>query len=168
MTLAALPVAILAGLCLLVSPMLPVALLAVPLLAALRLALNLVDGALARQTGRTHPRGELYNELGDRLADIAFIVPVAFLPGAGRDLVFLGALAAVVASYAGLTVRAAGGQRVYRGILSKPDRMVLVGGFAVAVFVAGPQAWGLFGPLLLLGTVLTLIERIVVAVRELD
>jgi CDP-diacylglycerol--glycerol-3-phosphate 3-phosphatidyltransferase len=168
LTLAALPVAVVGGACLLVSPAIPAALLAVPVLVVVRLLLNLVDGALARATGRSHPRGEFYNELGDRLADLALIVPVAFLPGAHMPTVLLGSVGAVLASYAGLTVRAAGGRRTYRGILSKPGRMVLLAVFAVAALVLGPDAWWPFGPLLLVGTALTLLERVVVAIRELD
>ena len=151
---------------LLLSPTAPVVLLGIPLLAALRLVLNLLDGALARRTGRMHPRGELYNELGDRLADIAFLAPVAFLPGAERTTVLLGVTGAVFASFAGVVPRAAGGDRIYRGILSKPGRMVLLAVFAVVVFVVGPAAWGPFGPLLLAGTILTAIERIVVGIRR--
>lgn len=167
-TLTAIPVGLVAGACILLSPTVPALLLAVPLLGALRLVLNLVDGALARRTGRMHARGEFYNEVGDRVADLAFLVPVAFVPGADRTTVLLGAAAAVLASYAGLATRAAGGERVYRGILSKPGRMALLGAFAVAAFVVGPSAWGPFGPVLLIGALLTLLERVVVGVRRLD
>lgn len=166
-TLAAVPVGVVAGACLLLSPTLPPLLLAIPLLAVLRLVLNLLDGALARRTGRIHPRGELYNELGDRLADIAFLAPVAFLPGANQAVVLLGVVGALFASFAGLAPRAAGSDRLYRGILSKPGRMALLSVFAVAVLIAGAGAWGAFGPLLLAGTVLTGVERVVVGVRRL-
>jgi CDP-diacylglycerol--glycerol-3-phosphate 3-phosphatidyltransferase len=167
LTLAAIPVGIVAGACLLLSTAIPVALLAVPLLAAIRLILNLLDGALARRTGRIHPRGEFYNELGDRLADVSFLAPVAFLPGADGRTVLLGVIGAVFASLAGLAPRAAGGERIYRGILSKPGRMLLLSAFAIAVWIVGPNAWAPFGPLLLVGTVLTAVERVVVAVRRL-
>ena len=166
-TLAAIPLGGVAGALLLLSPTVPVVLLAVPVLAALRLILNLLDGALARRTGRMHPRGELYNELGDRLADVAFLAPVAFLPGADRTTVLLGVAGAIFASFAGVASRAAGGDRIYRGILSKPGRMVLLGVFAVAAFIVGPKAWAPFGPLLLVGTILTAIERVVVGLRRL-
>jgi phosphatidylglycerophosphate synthase len=167
-TLAAIPVGLAAGACLLVSPAVPAALLAVPLLAALRLVLNLLDGALARTTGRMHARGELYNEIGDRVADVAFLAPVAFLPGADQATVLLGVCGALLASYAGLASRAAGGERIYRGILSKPGRMALLAVFAIAAFVVGQEAWRPFGPLLLAGTALTLVERLVVAIRRLE
>src|SRR5438309_10525219 len=72
-TLAAVPVALVGGACIVASTVVPGLLIAVPFLAATRLVLNLLDGALARRTGRSHPRGELYNEVGDRVADIAFL-----------------------------------------------------------------------------------------------
>jgi Phosphatidylglycerophosphate synthase len=166
-TLAAVPVAIVAGVLLLYSTSAPAVLLAIPVLAGLRLVLNLLDGALARRTGRSHPRGELLNELGDRLADIAFLAPVALLPGASPVIVLLGVIGAILASYVGITTRAAGGERIYRGILSKPGRMLLVSVAAVGYLFVGDAAWTWFGPLLLLGTSLTLLERLVVAFRQL-
>ena len=105
-TLAAVPVAVVGGVCLLASPAVPALLLVVPLLAAFRILLNLVDGSMARRTGRIHPRGELYNEVGDRLADIAFLAPVAWLPGALSQVVLLGVMGGVMASYVGITTKA--------------------------------------------------------------
>jgi CDP-diacylglycerol--glycerol-3-phosphate 3-phosphatidyltransferase len=167
-TLAAVPVALLGGLALAASPGQPLALLAVPALAAVRLVLNLLDGALARRSGRSHARGELLNELGDRLADVAFLAPVAVLPGASPTIVLLGVIVALLASDVGIATRAAGGPRIYRGILSKPGRMVLLSAAAIAALVVGQQAWTWFGPLLLVGATLTLAERLLVAFRELD
>lgn len=167
LTLAAIPVALLGGAALLASPAAPPLLLVVPGLAAVRLVLNLLDGAVARRTGRSHPRGELLNELGDRVADVAFLAPVATLPGADPVTVLLGVVAALLASYAGVATKAAGGPRIYRGILSKPGRMALLGGAAIASLIVGEVAWTAFGPLLLAGAVLTLAERVVVALREL-
>ncbi|MEO5704192.1 MAG: CDP-alcohol phosphatidyltransferase family protein [Candidatus Limnocylindrales bacterium] len=167
-TLAAVPVALLAAGALLASPTLPALLLAVPFLAGLRLVLNLLDGALARRTGRSHPRGELLNEMCDRLSDVAFLTPVALLPGADPVIVMLGIIGALLASYVGITTRAAGGERIYRGVLSKPGRMFLVSAAAVGYLVLGEAAWTWFGPLLLLGTILTLLERLVVAFRQLE
>lgn len=167
LTLSALPIGLVAAGCLLLSPSIPILLLAVPILAVARLVLNLLDGAVARRSDRTHHLGEFYNELGDRLTDVVFLAPVAFLPGADRTTVLLGVTTAVLASFAGLAVRAAGGERIYRGILSKPGRMALLSGFAIAALVLGRGAWGLFGPLLLIGTLLTLAERVILAVRRL-
>ncbi len=169
-TLSAIPIAVAGGACLLASRAVPVTLLLVPVLVAARLVANLLDGNLARRTGRTHPRGELLNEVGDRVADVAFLAPVAWLPGAWPELVLLGVLLAVLASYVGITARAAGADRIYRGILSKPGRMVLLAVAAAVAFLQGPAtiAWAAFGPLLAIGAALTLLERVVVAWRRLE
>jgi CDP-diacylglycerol--glycerol-3-phosphate 3-phosphatidyltransferase len=166
-TIAAVPVAVVGGIAVLASPTLPGVLLLIPVLAALRLILNLVDGALARQTSSAHPRGELLNEVCDRFADVAFLAPVAVLPGANAVIVLLGVVGAVLASDVGIAAKAAGGRRIYRGILSKPGRMVLLSVAAIAAVVFGSVAWTWFGPLLMIGTALTLAERLVVAAREL-
>jgi phosphatidylglycerophosphate synthase len=157
----------LASAAILVSPGVPVALLLVPLAVALRLTCNLLDGALARRTGRVHPRGELYNELADRTADVLMLAPVALVPGSIGPTVWLGVVLALLASFSSVATKAAGGQRTYRGILSKPGRMALLTVFAIAVLLLGSDAWAPFGPLLVVGGALTLAERVRVGVREL-
>jgi CDP-diacylglycerol--glycerol-3-phosphate 3-phosphatidyltransferase len=166
-TLAALPVAAIGGAAVLASPGAPALLLLVPVAVTARLVLNILDGALARRTGRMHARGELLNELGDRVADVLLLAPVALIPGAIAPAVWLGVVLAVLASFVSVATKAAGGPRTYRGILSKPGRMVLLAVFAVAALVAGPGAWAWFGPLLAIGAGLTLVERVVLAVRAL-
>lgn len=171
LTLGAVPVAVAGGLALLGSREVHLLLALVPLLAVARLVLNLLDGNLARRTGRIHPRGELFNEVGDRLADVAFLAPVAWLPGADPVLVLGGVSAALLASSIGVASKAAGGARIYRGILSKPGRMVLLVVCALWALLAGPAAtlpWAVFGPVLLVGAALTALERAVVAVRGLE
>ena len=133
----------------------------------MRLTCNLLDGALARRTGRVHARGELYNELGDRSADVLMLAPVAFVPGAIAPAVWAGVVLALLASFTSVATKAAGGTRTYRGILSKPGRMALLTVFSIAVLLIGPDAWWPFGPLLAIGAALTLAERVVVSVREL-
>ncbi|MDH4141104.1 MAG: CDP-alcohol phosphatidyltransferase family protein [Chloroflexota bacterium] len=167
LTLAAVPIAAIAGAAVLVSTSTPALLVLVPIAAGLRILLNLLDGALARRTGRIHPRGEFYNEVGDRMADVLMLAPVAAVPEAHGPTVLLGVTVGVLASFAAVATKAAGGSRSYRGLLSKPGRMVLLSVTAIAVIVIGPVAWGPFGPLLLLGTGVTLAERLVVGVREL-
>lgn len=168
-TLSAVPIALAGGACLLASRAVPALLLAVPLLVAARLVANLLDGQLARRTGRTHARGELLNEVGDRVADVALLAPAAWLPGATAEVVLAGVLLAVLASYTGITARAAGGERIYRGVLSKPGRMVLLAVAAVVAFLQGPAtiAWTAFGPILAVGAGLTFLERVWVAWRRL-
>jgi phosphatidylglycerophosphate synthase len=109
----------------------------------------------------------LFNEVGDRVADVLLLAPVAFLPGAQPETTLLGVAVALLASYIGVASKAAGGERIYRGILSKPGRMLLLAAFSVAVLLFGTPLWWWFGPLLLVGTALTALERLYVAARRL-
>ena len=168
LTLAAIPIGALAGVAILLSPGQPLWLLVVPVAAVLRLVTNLLDGAVARRTGQVHPRGAFYNELGDRVADVLMLGSVAMVPGAIAPAVWLGVVLALLASFTAVATQAAGGSRTYRGILSKPGRMALLVAFSMLVLLLGPEAWGPFGPLLAIGTALTLAERVLVAIRELS
>ena len=160
LTLLAVPVALAGGAAIVASPVVPALLLLVPVAAAARLVLNLLDGAVARRTGATHPRGELYNELGDRVADVLLLGAPALLPGVEGRAVLLGVLLAVLASYTGVVTRAAGSERLYHGILAKPGRMVLLAVAAPGSLVWGVTAWHAFAALLIAGAGITLLVRL--------
>jgi CDP-diacylglycerol--glycerol-3-phosphate 3-phosphatidyltransferase len=166
-TLSAVPIAAIGAAAILLSPGVPALLVLIPLAAGLRLATNLVDGALARASGRSHPRGELLNEVTDRVSDVLLLAPVAALPAAQPAIVLLGVAGAILASFVGVSAKAAGSERLYGGVLSKPGRMALLAVVAIAALVAGPGAWAWFGPVLLGGTLLTAAERFIGAWRRL-
>ena len=165
----ALPVAAAGGLCIGLSGSVPALLLAVPVLAAARIVLNLLDGMVARSTGQAHPMGEMWNELGDRACDVFFIGGLAFAPGVEPRLVLGGLAAALLASYAGITARAAGGTRQYTGVMSKPGRMIVLGVAAPLAFLTGSATWlQVAAGAILLGGLVTLAQRVMAAGRELD
>jgi phosphatidylglycerophosphate synthase len=168
LTLLAIPVAFTGAAAIAASPAVPALLLLVPGVAAVRLVLNLLDGAVARRTGASHPRGELYNEVGDRVGDIVLLGAPALLPGVEGRAVLLGVVLAVLASYVGIVARAAGGRRLYHGILAKPGRMVLVAVAAPLSLAIGPVAWNGYAVVLIVGTSLTLAARWWTAIEELD
>jgi CDP-diacylglycerol--glycerol-3-phosphate 3-phosphatidyltransferase len=129
----------------------PLAALPVAVLLAARLAFANLDGALARDTGRTTRRGALLNELGDRAADL--IVLAGFLPLAPLWLVATAALAATLPSWISLAGAAAGAPRRNGGPLGKTERCLLVA-------VAAASGW--VAPVLLvivIGSVLTAAVR---------
>ena len=160
-TLAAVPVAALGGLCLALSDTVPILLLAVPFLAATRLVLNLIDGQVARRTGTTHPFGEVLNELGDRIADVLFIGGLAFVSVVGPLLGLAAVVAAVLASYVGVVARATGAPRQYGGVMSKPGRMIVLAVAAPLALVLG-DGWPLVAGAwtILLGSLVTLAQRL--------
>ncbi len=165
---AAVVTAAIGGACLAGSTAMPSLLLVVPFLAAARLILNLLDGMVARRTGTARPMGEVWNEVGDRLGDIVFIGALALVPEVGPGLALGAAMAAVLASYAGLATRAAGGRRLYGGVLSKPGRMIVLAVAAPLAFLAGdPRILAVAAAILLVGGVVTLLQRLRTALHEL-
>jgi CDP-diacylglycerol---glycerol-3-phosphate 3-phosphatidyltransferase len=126
LTWSALGVSLGAGLLLYYAYERPVlAVVAVPLL-MIRLALNALDGMLAKQTGKARAAGEVINELSDRLSDVAIFLPLAFWPDMKVLLILLAIIAMLIVSYVGVLGKAVGAERVYIGVLGKADRMILL------------------------------------------
>lgn len=148
----------------------PAALLLVPVVAALRLVLNILDGMVARAAASgPHVLGEVWNEVADRAADGLFLVGLAAVPAVGPWLGLGGLLTAMAASYVGLASKAAGGRRLYGGIMSKPGRMLVLAVAAPVAFVTGDLSWlAAAGWLILVGSVVTIGQRLRTAISELD
>jgi hypothetical protein len=87
LTFAAVGCALLGGAALALSPDQPGLLLAIPILVFARLSLNALDGMVATRLNVARPWGMVLNELCDRLADLAFLSPLALVPGASIPLV---------------------------------------------------------------------------------
>jgi CDP-diacylglycerol--glycerol-3-phosphate 3-phosphatidyltransferase len=114
-----------------------IALLVVPLLLFLRIALNALDGLLAVATGKARAFGEVLNEATDRLADAALLLGIAYSPYSSPAIA-LPALAAVLfSSYVGILGKAVGAGRQYGGVLGKADRMLWIGAASLLVYFAG-------------------------------
>jgi phosphatidylglycerophosphate synthase len=89
-----------------------------------RLWLNMLDGMVALASGKASWRGEILNDLPDRISDVLIFVGVAYSglchPASGYWV----AIAALLTAYVGMFGQAVGVQREFSGIMSKPWRMV--------------------------------------------
>jgi CDP-diacylglycerol--glycerol-3-phosphate 3-phosphatidyltransferase len=129
----------LAGAALAAVPSPPLAAVLVGVLLAARLAAANLDGALARESGRSTRWGAVCNELGDRAAELAVLAGCfALAPG---WLVVTAMLAASAPSWVALAGVAAGATRINGGPVGKTERCLLlvvlaaVPGYADAVLV---------------------------------
>ncbi|MDU4250309.1 CDP-alcohol phosphatidyltransferase family protein [Pseudomonas sp.] len=136
--------------------------LLIPLWMFLRMALNAMDGMLAREFGQQSKLGAYLNELTDVIADSALYLPFALLPGVTPALVVLVVLLAVISEYAGVLGVMVGASRRYDGPMGKSDRALCFGVLGVAVAVGQlPLVW--LNPLLVLLAlllVLTIVNRV--------
>ena len=100
----------------------------------LRMALNALDGMMAKQYQMQSRLGEVLNEMGDIISDVAIILPFAVLPEANPWFIVAFAILAVINEFAGLLGKAMGGERRYDGPMGKSDRALLVGLFCIVLF----------------------------------
>jgi phosphatidylglycerophosphate synthase len=95
-----------------------------PLLSYLRLWLNMLDGMVALAAGKASPRGEILNDLPDRISDILIFVGVAHSGLCAVVSGYWAAIFAVLTAYVGMFGQAVGVQREFSGVMAKPWRMV--------------------------------------------
>jgi len=101
-----------------------------------RLWLNMLDGMVALAAQKASSRGEILNDLPDRISDVLIFVGVAH---GGLCLPYFGywvAIFALFTAYVGTLGQAVGVQREYSGIMSKPWRMVALHVGAWTTFVS--------------------------------
>ncbi|TIS79141.1 MAG: CDP-alcohol phosphatidyltransferase family protein, partial [Mesorhizobium sp.] len=103
----------------------------IPLVLFLRMALNAIDGMLAREHGQASTLGMYLNEICDVVSDLALILPFAALPQFGAWGVVAFAIAAALTEFAGVLGIAAGIGRNYAGPFGKSDRALALGVVAV-------------------------------------
>lgn len=108
--------------------------LAVGPLCLVWMALNALDGSMARATGTSTRRGAAINELIDRAGDAALLVAALVLVPDWIAFAASGAVAAM--ECVGLIGWATAGTRNLHGVMGKPDRAftVSVGAMMAAVF----------------------------------
>ncbi len=102
-------------------------LLLIPVGLFVRMALNAIDGMLAREYDMQSSLGGVLNELGDVLSDAALYLPFAFLPGVPASGVVVVTVLAIVSEMAGVVSVQIGGSRRYEGPMGKSDRAFVFG-----------------------------------------
>ena len=105
----------------------PRALLLLPIVLFLRMALNAIDGMLAREHNQKTALGAILNELGDVFSDSALYLPLAVIPGFESLLVVLIVLLAVLSEMTGVIGAQIGASRRYDGPMGKSDRAFVFG-----------------------------------------
>ena len=168
-TLAALMLSVGVGAAIALLPAYHAVLLLVPLVMFVRMALNAVDGMLAREHGMQTVLGGFLNELTDVLADCALYLPFALVLPAYGWLVLAVVLLAVIGEYAGVIAQALGGSRRYDGPMGKSDRAFVFGLLALLIGLGADAGRG-YGILLLLTALLaalTVVNRVRKGVGEI-
>jgi CDP-diacylglycerol--glycerol-3-phosphate 3-phosphatidyltransferase len=160
-TILAVLLSLLTGMAVMIDPEPGPLLLAVPAVLIVRMALNAIDGMLAREFGQKSRLGAVLNELGDVVADAALYLPFAFVADVNAPLVVIVVVLGIVSEMTGVVAVQIGGERRYEGPMGKSDRAFVFGllGLLLGLGVAAGR-WSTAGLALvaLLG-VLTILNR---------
>jgi archaetidylinositol phosphate synthase len=95
---------------------------------------DLLDGEVARRTGRTSLRGDFLDHVLDRYGDVVVVLGLAVSGFAISWLALLALVSLLLASYMGTQAQALGVGRIYRGLLSRADRLLLLSAVAFLEF----------------------------------
>lgn len=142
----------------------------IPLWMFVRMALNAVDGMLAREFGQKSGLGAYYNELCDVIADSALFCVFAFIPGVSASLVVFVVVVSMLTEYAGVMGPLVGVSRRYDGPMGKSDRALAFGVISAGVAI-GWLPLSLINILLWIIVVLliyTLVNRVKQGLMELS
>jgi CDP-diacylglycerol--glycerol-3-phosphate 3-phosphatidyltransferase len=101
--------------------------LLLPLFMLFRMALNAIDGILARQHRQESRLGAILNELGDVVSDAFLYVPFAFLPSVQAELILMVVFCSALTEFAGVMGQVVGAGRRYDGPMGKSDRALVFG-----------------------------------------
>jgi CDP-diacylglycerol--glycerol-3-phosphate 3-phosphatidyltransferase len=136
-------------------------LLLLPVTLFLRMALNAIDGIMAREHGMKSAAGAVLNELSDVVSDAALYLPFALIVGVNAPLVVLVVVLGVIGEMAGALGPMLGAERRYDGPLGKSDRAFAFGLLAVLIGVGlEPGRWtSVYLAVLLALAALTILNR---------
>jgi len=98
-------------------------------------AFDVLDGEVARRTDRTSLRGDFLDHVLDRYGDVAILLGVALSGYSISWLALLALVSLLLTSYMGTQAQALGLGRLYRGLLSRADRLLLLSAVAFLEFL---------------------------------
>jgi CDP-diacylglycerol--glycerol-3-phosphate 3-phosphatidyltransferase len=106
----------------------------VPVVLFVRMALNAIDGMMAKEHDMKSDGGAMLNEIGDILSDVLLYLPFAFIAGVSPLWVVLFVITALFTEFAGVLSWAVMQDRRYDGPMGKSDRAFVMG--AVSLLMA--------------------------------
>jgi len=140
-TVVALILSVVVGALFALNPSARWAALSIPVWLFLRMALNAIDGMLAREHHMKSELGGILNELSDVIADAALYLPFALVPGISPMLIVAVVFLSVLTEMAGVVAVQVGASRRYDGPMGKSDRAFVFGLLALLLGLGLDLHW---------------------------
>lgn len=141
-----------------------------PVFLLVRMALNAIDGMLAREHGQQSALGAYLNELTDVISDAFLALPFAYIPSVHPLWLGAAILLGVIVEMTGVVAVLAGAHRRYDGPMGKSDRAVVYGALALYYGLPLPLApWAANAVLqmVVVLSVLTIMNRVRAGLAEI-
>ncbi|PRB02016.1 CDP-alcohol phosphatidyltransferase [Chryseobacterium sp. MYb7] len=128
----------------------------------LRMALNALDGMMARKFNQTSKLGEVLNEVGDIVSDVIIFFPLLKFQPESLYLIVVFIVLGIINEFAGLMGKIVGKERRYDGPMGKSDRALVLGVygllmlFEVNISGVSQYIFGIIITLLLISTYIRL------------
>ena len=106
-----------------------------PIVMFVRMALNAIDGVMAKKYQMKSHLGLLLNELGDVISDLFLFIPFVLIAEDYGIGIMLFISLSIISEMAGVTVQVIGSSRRYDGPMGKSDRAFIVGFISFLIFV---------------------------------
>lgn len=135
----------------------PIYLLFVALGLLVRMALNALDGMMARNFNQQSKLGEVLNELGDVVSDAIIFCALFSFSYANNTLVFLFIILSIINEFSGVLAKLISGTRRYDGPMGKSDRALLIGLWSLLYFIF-PTIGYVFNTILFIAIILLLLS----------
>lgn len=108
--------------------------LLIPVVLLVRMAINALDGMMARTYNMQSKAGEMLNEVGDVASDLFLFVPLLQLTWINKYAVLCFLFLSVINEFAGVMGKVIKGDRRYDGPMGKSDRAFFVGLFFLVYY----------------------------------
>jgi CDP-diacylglycerol--glycerol-3-phosphate 3-phosphatidyltransferase len=145
-------------------------LFSLPIALLVRMALNAIDGMLAREYDQKSALGCILNEMGDVLSDVFLYLPFALVAGVSAPLIVGIVILAIASEMVGVLGYEIDHKRHYEGPMGKSDRALVFGVVGLILgFGIDPTQWLTF---LLVGVIFlqfwTITNRIQGMIQEVE
>jgi len=100
----------------------------------LRMMLNALDGMMAKQFNLQSKLGEILNEIGDVISDIAIYLPFIYFESIKSEYVIIFIFLSIINEFCGVLAKLISGTRRYDGPMGKSDRAFLVGVMCIIMY----------------------------------
>lgn len=108
--------------------------LALPIGLFVRMALNALDGMMARIYNQQSKLGEILNELGDVISDCVLFLPLLKYEPNSLYLIAIFICLSIINEFAGVLAKVISGERRYDGPMGKSDRAFMIGLYGLLSF----------------------------------